>query len=129
MFNTPEELRYAKTHEWVKEEDGLAVIGLTDYAQDAMGDIVFVNLPMEGDEVTAGESFADVESVKAVSDVYAPISGVVAEVNEQLLDNPALINEDPYGAWFIKVRDVVEDEELLDAAGYQEVCQKEQEEA
>ena len=127
MFNTPEELRYAKTHEWVREEEGLAVIGLTDYAQDALGDIVFVNLPMEGDEVKAGESFADVESVKAVSDVYAPVSGTVAEVNEELLDNPALINEDPYGAWFIKVREVRYDEELLDAEAYQKVCEEEHE--
>ena len=127
MFNTPEELRYAKTHEWVKEEEGLAVIGLTDYAQDALGDIVFVNLPMEGDEVKAGESFADVESVKAVSDVYAPVSGTVAEVNQELLDNPAAINEDPYGAWLIKIRDVQYDEELLDSEAYQKVCEEEHE--
>ena len=125
MFNTPEELRYARTHEWVKEEDGLYVIGLTDYAQDALGDIVFVNLPMEGDRINEGESFADVESVKAVSDVYAPLSGTVAQVNEELLDNPALINENPYEAWFIKVSEGEGGEELLDAAAYQEVCAEE----
>ena len=79
MFKCPEELKYAKTHEWVKEEDGLCVVGLTDFAQDALGDIVFVNLPVVGDEVKAGESFADVESVKAVSDVYAPVSGAASQ--------------------------------------------------
>ena len=103
MFKYPEDLKYTKSHEWVKEEDGLFVVGLTDYAQDALGDIVFVNLPQVGDEVTAEGVFADVESVKAVSDVYSPVSGIVAEVNEELLDAPQLVNEDPYGAWFIKV--------------------------
>ena len=126
MFKCPEELKYAKTHEWVKEEDGLCVIGLTDFAQDALGDIVFVNLPMVGDEVKAGESFADVESVKAVSDVYAPVSGEVVEVNEEMVDNPALVNEDPYGTWFIKVKNAQFDEELLDAEAYQEVCANEE---
>lgn len=124
-MNNPKELRYAKTHEWVKEEDGLCVVGLTDFAQDALGDIVFVNLPEVGDEVTAGEAFSDVESVKAVSDVYSPVTGRVAEVNEELLDNPALINEDCYNAWLIKVEDVTETEELLDAEAYEEVCANE----
>ncbi len=125
MFNCPEELRYAKTHEWVREEDGLCVIGLTDFAQDALGDIVFVNLPQVGDELKAEETFADVESVKAVSDVYAPVNGTVTEVNEEVVDNPALINEDPYGAWLVKVENVSGGEDLLDAAGYQEVCKEE----
>lgn len=115
----PEELRYSKSHEWVKKlEDGTVLIGLTDYAQDALGDLVFVNLPEEGDEVTAGEAFADVESVKAVSDVFSPVSGRVAEVNEALLDAPEMLNEDPYGAWLIRVEEVTEEEELLDAAAY-----------
>ena len=127
MANIPAELKYTKSHEWLQESDGLTVIGLTDFAQDALGDIVFVNLPEEGDEVTAGESFADVESVKAVSDVFSPVTGVVAEVNEELLDNPALVNEDPYGAWFIKVSDVSDTEELLDAAAYEAVCDAEEE--
>ena len=84
-MNFPEELRYTKSHEWVKlEEDGRALVGLSDYAQDALGDLVFVNLPQEGDEIQAGEVFADVESVKAVSDVYSPVSGRVAKVNEEL---------------------------------------------
>ena len=126
MSLIPEELKYSKTHEWVREEDGLFVIGLTDYAQSSLGDIVFINLPEEGDEVQAGEAFSDVESVKAVSDVFSPVTGVVAEVNEELLDNPALVNEDPYNAWLIKVRDVTDQEELLDAAGYEAVVAEEE---
>ena len=125
MFKNPEELKYTKTHEWVKEEDGLYVVGLTDFAQDALGDIVFVNLPQVGDTVTAGEAFSDVESVKAVSDVFSPVSGVVVEVNEEILDNPALVNEDCYGAWLVKVGEVTDTEELLDAAAYEEVCANE----
>ena len=121
-----EGLQYTKSHEWVKYEGTLAVIGLTDYAQEALGDIVFVNLPEEGDDVTAGEPFADVESVKAVSDVYSPVSGIVAEINEELLDNPALINEDPYNAWLMKVSDVTGTEELIDAAEYEQVCAAEE---
>ncbi len=126
MFKNPEELKYTKTHEWVKEEDGYCVVGLTDYAQDALGDIVFINLPMEGDEVTAGESFADVESVKAVSDVFSPVSGTVAAVNEELLDAPQKVNEDPYGAWFIKVEGEVS-ENLLSAEEYAKVVEEENE--
>jgi glycine cleavage system H protein len=125
MFNCPEELRYARTHEWVREEDGLCVIGLTDFAQDALGDIVFVNLPEVGDELKAEQTFADVESVKAVSDLYAPVRGTVMEAYEEVVDNPALINEDPYGAWLVKVENVSGGEDLLDAAGYQEVCKEE----
>lgn len=125
MAMIPEELKYTKSHEWIKEEDGLVVVGLTDFAQDALGDLVFVNLPQEGDEVVAGETFADVESVKAVSDVFSPVSGVVAAIDEELLDNPALINEAPYDAWLIKVEEVSDTEELLDAAAYEEVCAEE----
>ena len=116
----PEELKYTKSQEWIKEEeDGTVLVGLTDYAQNELGDLVFVNLPESGDEVTAGEPFADVESVKAVSDVYSPVSGTVAESNEELLDAPETINSDPYGAWFIKVSDVTEREEMMDAAAYE----------
>lgn len=114
-----DELCYSKSHEWVKEEEGMTVIGLTDYAQSELGDLVFVNLPEEGDTITVGEAFADVESVKAVSDVYAPVSGTVCEVNEELLDAPEKINESPYDAWFVKVKDVSEKEELLSAEEYQ----------
>ena len=116
------ELQYSKDHEWVKEEDGLFVIGISDFAQDALGDLVFVNLPEVGDVVTAGEAFGDVESVKAVSDLLSPVSGTVAEINEELLDAPELLNNDPYGAWIIKVSDVTATEELLDAAAYEAFC-------
>ena len=121
-MNIPTELRYAKSHEWLKEEDGVCTVGLTDFAQDSLGDIVFVNLPQAGDAVTAGEAFGDVESVKAVSDVISPVTGVVKAVNEELLDNPALVNEDPYGAWLVQVEEVSDEEELLDAAAYEAHC-------
>ncbi|MCI6482935.1 MAG: glycine cleavage system protein GcvH [Selenomonadaceae bacterium] len=127
MANIPAELKYTKSHEWVKEEGGLYVVGLTDFAQDALGDIVFINMPEEGDDVASGESFADVESVKAVSDVFSPVSGTVAEVNEGLIDEPALINQEPYEQWLIKVKDVSDTEELMDAAAYEEFCATEEE--
>ena len=127
MANVPAELKYTKSHEWVKEEDGLYVVGLTDFAQEALGDIVFINMPEEGDDVASGESFADVESVKAVSDVFSPVSGTVAEVNEGLIDEPALINQEPYEQWQIKVKDVSDTEELMDAAAYEEFCATEEE--
>lgn len=115
-----EQLKYTKSHEWVLEnEDGTVTVGLTDYAQQELGDLVFVNLPGAGDEVTAGEAFGDVESVKAVSDVFSPVSGTVAEVNEELLNAPQLINETPYEAWMIKVENVSGSEELLSAAEYE----------
>jgi glycine cleavage system H protein len=126
MSNIPAELKYSASHEWIKEEDGIFVIGLTDFAQSALGDIVFINLPEEGDEVTAGESFADVESVKAVSDVFSPVTGTICAVNEELLDDPAQVNEDPYGAWLIKVENVTGTEELLDAEGYAAVVEAEE---
>ena len=121
-MNIPEELRYARTHEWLKEEGGVFTVGLTDFAQHSLGDIVFVNLPQEGDPVTAGEAFGDVESVKAVSDVVSPVTGVVKAVNESLLDDPAQVNADPYGAWLIRVEEVTDTDELLDAAGYEALC-------
>ena len=116
------DLKYSRDHEWVKEEDGLFVIGISDFAQDALGDLVFVNLPEVGDAVTAGEAFGDVESVKAVSDLLSPVSGTVAEINEELLDAPEKLNEDPYGAWIIKVENVTASEDLLDAAAYEAFC-------
>ena len=124
-MNIPNELQYTKSHEWLLVEDGVATVGLTDFAQDALGDIVFVNLPQPGDEVNAGEAFGDVESVKAVSDVISPVSGVVLEVNEELVDNPALVNEDPYGAWLSKVEQITGEEELLDAGAYEAHCAEE----
>ena len=124
-MNIPAELQYTKSHEWLQVEDGVDTVGLTDFAQDALGDIVFVNLPQPGDEVNAGEALGDVESVKAVSAVISPVSGVVLEVNEELVDNPALVNEDPYGAWLIKVEQITGEEELLDAAAYEAHCAEE----
>ena len=120
-----EGLLYSKSHEWVKEEGEEVLIGLTDYAQSELGDLVFVNLPEEGDEVTTEESFADVESVKAVSDVYSPVTGVVSAVNEELLDAPESINEAPYDAWFVRVKDISDREELLTAAEYEAFVESE----
>lgn len=115
-----EGLKYTKSHEWVKENgDGTVTVGLTDYAQQELGDLVFVNLPLAGDGVIAGEAFGDVESVKAVSDVFSPVSGEVAEINEELLDAPQMINETPYDAWLIKVENVSDSEELLSAVEYE----------
>ena len=121
-----EGLLYSKSHEWVKEEGDVAVIGLTDYAQSELGDLVFVNLPEEGDKISIGEAFSDVESVKAVSDVYAPVSGTVCEINEELMDAPEKINEAPYEAWFVKVKDITEKEELLSAEEYKAFVESEQ---
>ena len=125
MSNIPDELRYATSHERVSEEDGIYTIGISDFAQDALGDLVFVNLPQVGDEVEVGEAFADVESVKAVSDVFSPVTGEVVEVNEDLLDAPESINEDPYEAWFVRVGNVTEVAELLDADAYATHCEQE----
>ena len=113
-------LLYSKDHEWVKEEGGEYTVGITDYAQSELGDLVFVNLPEEGDSVTKGESFSDVESVKAVSDVLSPLTGVVSAINEAVLDAPETINSSPYEAWFVKVKDVTDKEELLSAEEYEE---------
>ena len=124
-MNYPVDLKYSKSHEWVKYEDGVAIVGISDFAQDALGDVVFVNLPAVGDEVVAGETFGDVESVKAVSDLISPVSGVVCEINEELEDAPENLNEDPYGAWIIKVENVTGEEELLDAAAYEAHCAEE----
>ena len=124
-MNYPAELKYSKTHKWIKTEDGVAGIGISDYAQDALGDVVFVNLPAVGDEVTAGERFGDVESVKAVSDLICPVSGVVCAINEELEDAPENLNEDPYGAWIIKVENITEEEELLDADACEAFCAEE----
>lgn len=126
MMELREGVLYSKSHEWVKEEGDLIVIGLTDFAQSELGDLVFVNLPEPGDELVLGESFADVESVKAVSDVYAPVSGIVSEINEELLDAPEKINEEPYEAWLVKVKDVSEKEELLSVEEYEAAVAEEQ---
>ncbi|MBR4164633.1 MAG: glycine cleavage system protein GcvH [Lachnospiraceae bacterium] len=124
-MNYPAQLQYSKDHEWLNMEDEIAIIGITDFAQHELGDVVFINLPEVGDEVTAGEAFGDVESVKAVSDLLSPVTGVVAEINEELLDSPELLNDDPYANWIIKVEQVTDTEELLSAAAYADLCETE----
>ena len=124
-MNFPSELKYSKSHEWVRMEDDVAVIGITDFAQDALGDLVFVGLPEVGDTVSAEEPFGDVESVKAVSDINSPVSGTVCEINEDVLDAPESLNEDPYGAWLIKVNEITDDGDLMDAEEYEEFCKTE----
>lgn len=124
-MSIPNELRYTKSHEWIKEEGDVATVGITDFAQNALGDVVFINLPEAGNEVVAGESFGDVESVKAVSDLLSPVSGIVKAVNEELIDAPEMLNSDPYGAWIIKVEQINDREELLDADDYEAFCAEE----
>ena len=119
MSNVPDSLKYAKSHEWLREMDGVGIVGITDHAQNELTDIVFVELPEVGKELTAGTVCAVVESVKSASDIYAPVSGEVVEVNSVLIDNPERVNNDPYGeGWFFKLRITVEAEDLFDAAGY-----------
>lgn len=125
-MNNPTELKYAKSHEWLKYENGVAVIGISDFAQKALGDVVYIGLPEVGAQVTAGESFGDVESVKAVSDLICPVTGVICAVNDELDDSPELLNEDPYSAWIIKVENVAAEEDLLDAAAYEAHCAEEE---
>jgi glycine cleavage system H protein len=120
-MNIPDDLRYSSDHEWVRVEDGKVRLGITDYAQDALGDVVFVEVPAVGRAVAAGESFAEVESTKSVSDIYAPVAGTVVEVNTDLADHPERLNEDPYGEGWIAViepGDPASVEGLLDAAAY-----------
>lgn len=114
-------LRYSESHEWVKVEDGIAVIGVSDFAQAEMGEITYVDMPSVDDEVERGESFGALESVKAASDLYAPVSGRVVAVNEALEDDPAQVNADPYGSWIIRVElsDPSELEDLMDSAAYE----------
>ena len=124
MMN-PQELFYTKSHEWVKFQGDTATVGLTEYAQHSLGDLVFIDLPQIGTETEAGTPFASVESVKAVSDVFCPVTGTVAEVNEALLDAPEMVNNDPYGAWLAKIEKVTGKEELLTAGAYAEFTEAE----
>ncbi len=119
--------RYAESHEWVKIEGDIATIGISDYAQHALGDIVYVDMPEVGDEMTAGDVFGAVESVKAASDLICPVSGEVVEINEALEDAPETINADAFGTWIIKVKvsDAAEADALLDAAAYAQLCENE----
>ena len=121
-----ENLRYAESHEWVSLDGEIATVGITDYAQHALGDIVYVDMPEVGDEVTAGEEFGAVESVKAASDLYSPVSGEVVEINEALEDEPGLINQDAFANWIMKVKvsDASELDNLLDAESYKNICEE-----
>ena len=123
-----DDIKYTKSHEWVKFIDESTVfVGLSDYVQSELGDLVFINLPEEGDTVEVETAFCDVESVKAVSDVYSPVSGEVIEINEELLDNPAMANEEPYDAWFIKVGNITDKSELLSKDEYVKFIESEKE--
>jgi glycine cleavage system H protein len=125
-MNVPEQLRYSSDHEWLSRDGSRARVGITDYAQDALGDVVFVQLPNVGDSVSAGDTFGEVESTKSVSDIYAPVSGTVVAVNDALTDAPQLVNEDPYGeGWIceIEVSDESQFGGLLDAAAYVELVE------
>ena len=125
MSKVVEGLFYANTHEWVKVEDGFAFIGITDYAQESLGEIVFVELPEEDDELVAGEELGAIESVKAASDIMSPVSGTIVEVNEELEDAPELLNEDAFKNWIVKVElsDESELDNLLNAEQYKEICE------
>ncbi|MFN2510532.1 MAG: glycine cleavage system protein GcvH [Pyrinomonadaceae bacterium] len=130
MANVPEDLHYSKDHEWVRVKGDLAVVGITDYAQNSLGDVVYVELPKMGEEFAANESFGSVESVKAVSEMFSPVSGTVAEVNDVLNDEPEKVNSDPYGeGWMIKVRmsSPLEVDSLLTAAEYEDFTKAETE--
>jgi glycine cleavage system H protein len=125
-MNIPEELRYSSDHEWVKLEGDRVRIGITDYAQDALGDVVFVQIPELGAKVTTGAGVSEVESTKSVSDIYAPVTGTVAEINAELADAPQRLNEDPYGdGWLcvIEADDVSQLDQLLDAAAYRQLIE------
>lgn len=127
-MNIPSELKYSKEHEWVRVQDKVATIGISDFAQEELGDIVNVELPEEGDDFAKDEAFGAVESVKASSEVFTPVSGKVIEINEPLFDTPELLNEDPYDeGWMIKVElsDLAEIDALMDAQAYQEYIEEE----
>lgn len=120
-MNVPDDLRYSTDHEWVRVEDGRVRVGITDYAQDALGDVVFVQVPDTGRRVGAGDGFSEVESTKSVSDIYAPVAGTIIEVNHALADRPELLNSDPYGeGWIVVIEpvDLGQVDALLDAAAY-----------
>lgn len=125
MSKTIEGLYYTNSHEWVKVEDGFAYIGITDYAQHSLGEIVFVELPEEEDQISAGDEFSAIESVKAASDIVSPVTGIIVMVNDELEGNPELINEDPYENWIIKVEleDETELNKLLSNTEYEEICE------
>ncbi len=125
-MNVPAELRYSEDHEWARVDGNRICLGITDYAQDALGDVVYIELPPVGTEVAGGESFSEIESTKSVSEIYAPVSGTVVEVNTDLIDHPERLNEDPYGeGWIciIEASDLSELDSLLDAAAYTDLTE------
>ena len=126
MSKVMDDRRYADSHEWVKLDGDIATVGISDYAQHALGNIVYVDMPEPGDEVSQGEDFGAVESVKAASDLISPVSGEVVEINEELEDKPELINEDAFSNWIIKVKvsDPSELDNLLDAEAYKKICEQ-----
>lgn len=126
-MNVPDDLRYSTDHEWVRVEGTTITLGITDYAQDALGDVVFVDVPEVGTAVTVGGTFSEVESTKSVSDIYAPVSGTISAVNEALADTPELLNDDPYGdGWLCRIdlADASELDALLDADGYRALIEE-----
>ena len=125
MSKVLEDRMYSKDHEWVKMEDGFAVVGITDHAQDALGEIVYVELPELGDKFEAGEEVSNIESVKAASPILSPASGEICEVNEELDGSPELVNEDPYSAYIYKMKDAVLSDDLLDAEAYAKFLEEE----
>jgi glycine cleavage system H protein len=129
MSATPDDRKYQKTHEWVRVEDGLAYIGITDYAQESLGDIVFVELPEKGDSLSKGDEITTIESVKAASPIYTPVGGTIQEVNEELEDTPELINQDPYNTFIvvIKMEGGLDESELMDNSAYDEFVEQEKE--
>jgi glycine cleavage system H protein len=130
MANVPEDLHYSKDHEWVRVDGGEAIIGITDYAQNSLGDVVYVELPKAGDEFASNESFGSVESVKAVSEVFTPVAGSVVNINEALADEPEVVNSDPYGnGWMIRIKmsHPGEVDSLLTAAEYEDFTKAESE--
>ena len=130
MANVPEDLHYSKDHEWVRVDGSEAIIGITDYAQNSLGDVVYVELPKAGDEFAASEPFGSVESVKAVSEVFTPIAGVIVQINEALADEPETVNSDPYGlGWMIRLKmsNPGEVDSLLTAAEYEDFTKAESE--
>ena len=130
MANVPEDLHYSKDHEWIRVDGNEAIIGITDYAQNSLGDVVYVELPKAGDKFSASESFGSVESVKAVSEVFTPVSGAITKINESLADAPESVNSDPYGdGWMIRVEmsNPREVDSLLTAAEYEDFTKAESE--
>src|SRR5665647_2148018 len=126
-MNIPQNLSYTKSHEWILFlNKTTARIGITDTAQQLLGDLVYINLPEVGDTIASGDSFSDVESVKAVSDIYSPVTGVISAVNEELKDTPQLMNSAPYDSWLIEVKDITDQKELLNAEQYAKICEEEE---